>query len=46
MNKTKQNVCTIQGVNKTIENVYSKFKHMLMKRDEASAKNLTAVLIK
>jgi len=35
-----------QGVNKTIENVYSKFKHMLMKRDEASAKNLTAVLIK
>ena len=33
-----------QDVVKKIENVYSKFKHMLLKRDEASKNALTAVM--
>merc|ERR1712156_944934 len=33
-------------VNKKIENVYSKFKHMLLKRDDTSKKALTNTLIK
>ena len=35
-----------QEVNKKIENVYSKFKLMLLKRDEVSKKALTNTLIK
>ncbi|XP_023346721.1 chloride intracellular channel exc-4, partial [Eurytemora carolleeae] len=35
-----------QDVSRNIENVYSKFKHMLMKRDEHSAKAMTAILVK
>ncbi len=36
----------IQEVSKKIENVYSKFKHMLMKRDVASVNAMTAILTK
>jgi len=35
-----------QEVSKKIENVYSKFKHMLMKNDELSKKAMTAILTK
>lgn len=35
-----------QEVSKKIENVYSKFKHMLMKRDAASVNSMTAILTK
>merc|ERR1712098_638492 len=35
-----------QEVSKKIENVYSKFKHMLMKRDEVSKNNLTTTLVR
>ena len=35
-----------QEVNKTIENVYSKFKLMLLKRDDLSKKTLTSTLMK
>jgi len=35
-----------QEVIRNIENVYSKFKHMLMKRDESSMKAMNAVLTK
>jgi len=33
-------------VNKKIENVYSKFKHMLLKRDDTSKNAMTAILTK
>ena len=33
-------------MSKKIENVYSKFKHMLMKRDEVSKNNLTTTLVR
>ena len=36
----------LQEVSKKIENVYSKFKHMLMKRDEVSKNTLTNTLIR
>lgn len=35
-----------QEVSKKIENLYSKFKHMLMKRDETSKNNLTNTLMR
>ena len=35
-----------QEVNKKIENVYSKFKHMLLKRDDTSKNAMTAILTK
>jgi len=35
-----------QEVTRKIENVYSKFKHMLMKRDEASLRSMNVVLTK
>jgi len=35
-----------QEVSKKIENVYSKFKHMLMKRDDASTRAMTNILTK
>merc|ERR1711909_30722 len=35
-----------QEVSKKIENVYSKFKHMLMKRDDMSKKAMTSILKK
>merc|ERR1719317_407420 len=35
-----------QEVSKKIENVYSKFKHMLMKRDDVSKNNLTTTLVR
>jgi len=35
-----------QEVSRKIENVYSRFKHMLMKRDDASVRAMTAVLTK
>ena len=35
-----------QEVNKKIENVYSKFKHMLLKRDDTSKNAMTSILTK
>ena len=40
------NISCGQEVSKKIENVYSKFKHMLMKRDEVSKNNLTTTLVR
>ena len=36
----------LQEVNKKIENVYSKFKHMLLKRDDTSKNAMTSILTK